>query len=333
MLYTDDEDVTRRFRRCIGLNGINIIVDKPDLMSRSVVIETLKVAQSQRRTDSDVLAEIQRVSPRILGDALTVICRARKLLEDGLEVPKLERMADFTRWGYAITEVLGLPGQFFINAFNENIGESEALVVRSNVVGGVLLDYLENVLSPSAPSCKFGGHQLFVTLRLKAKGDGINITQDFPGSPTWLGKAIKEIAPNLPAAGYSCSIKNTNKGTVFVFSLYAPTKLDETVSRMSNKENPWRIEDLRDLREGFKQDKPVEAPVVEPVISEPVGLEFARVALLGKAELRGDGLELEKALEFLGRLGLSQSISLKLLASVNRDGLIYMPRPGWYKVT
>ena len=337
MLYTDDEDVTRRFRRCIGLNGINIVVDKPDLMSRSVVIETLKVAQSQRRTDADVLAEIQRVSPRILGDALTVICRARKLLDEGLEVPKLERMADFTKWGYAITEVLGLPGQFFINAFNENIGESEALVVRSNVVGGVLLDYLENALSPSKPMCKFGGHQLFVTLRLKAKGDGINITQDFPGSPTWLGKAIKEIAPNLPAAGYSCAIKNTNKGTVFVFSLYAPTKLDETSSRLSNKENPWKIEDLRDLRGGFRRDKPVEEKFdvkpVEAVVSEPVGLGFAREAFLRQGELRGDGLELERALEFLGKLGLNASLSAKVIGSMMRDGVIFSPRPGWFRVT
>jgi hypothetical protein len=149
-----------------------------------------------------------------------------------------------------------------------------------------------------------------------------------------LGKAVKEIAPNLPAAGYSCAIKNTNKGTVFVFSLYAPTKLDETTSRMSNKENPWRIEDLRDLRGNFKQDTVVEVPVtVEAAVSEPVGLQFAREALLGRAELRGDGLEMSVALEFLGKLGLNVSLSVKLVASMMRDGVIFSPRAGWYKAT
>ena len=37
-LYTDDEDVIYRFRRCVGINGINIAATKPDLLERALIL-------------------------------------------------------------------------------------------------------------------------------------------------------------------------------------------------------------------------------------------------------------------------------------------------------
>jgi P4 family phage/plasmid primase-like protien len=89
------------------------------------------------------------------------------------------------------------------------------------------------------------------------------------------------------------------------------------------------------LDEAAKATKKVIPEVTHWVINEvnPVSLMGAREALLGRVELRGDGLELEAALEFLGKLGLNVSLGTKVVSSMMRDGVIFSPRSGWYKAT
>ena len=49
MLYTNDEDVTRRFMRCVTINGINIPGDKPDLIDRAIIHETNPISRAARK--------------------------------------------------------------------------------------------------------------------------------------------------------------------------------------------------------------------------------------------------------------------------------------------
>ncbi len=38
-LYSDDDDIIYNFKRCIGLNGINLAATKADLLDRGIIIE------------------------------------------------------------------------------------------------------------------------------------------------------------------------------------------------------------------------------------------------------------------------------------------------------
>jgi len=50
-LYSDDEDIIYTFKRCVGLNGINLIATKPDLLDRSIIFEMERIPKDKRRLE------------------------------------------------------------------------------------------------------------------------------------------------------------------------------------------------------------------------------------------------------------------------------------------
>ena len=55
-LYTDDDDVVYQVKRCIGINGINLLIKKPDLMDRSILVYLDRIDPSKRREESELWA-------------------------------------------------------------------------------------------------------------------------------------------------------------------------------------------------------------------------------------------------------------------------------------
>jgi len=333
-LYSDDEDVARRFRRCVGFNSIGMIVSKTDLMSRSVVLETKPILKSQRKTDNEIKAKINVIAGKILGDAITVVARAKKMIDGGFTISEKPRMADFAVWGEALSQSMGFKPDTFLNAYYMNTKHAMEMVLRTNIVGGLLLDYLEDLFK-TVTDISFSAHQLYTKLRVEAEEAHYNVKQDFPGNPSKLGVVIREIQPNLPSQGIRCTIKREGRGMKYYFTRFIPTKIDESYDAAAGHGvNSWAVDDLRKLRDqlkGFKDEAPVPVPVVEPISKESVGLGFAREALLG--QFRGEPLKDEDAIAFLGKLGLPVSRAVMIIASMMRDGVIFSARPGWYQLS
>jgi len=333
-LYSDDEDVARRFRRCVGFNSIGMVVSKTDLMSRSVVLETKPLLKSQRKTDNEIKANINVIAGRMLGDALTVVARAKKMIDGGFTVSEKPRMADFAVWGEALSQSMGFKPDTFLNAYYINTEHAMEAVLRTNVVGGLLLDYLEDLFK-TITDIDFSAHQLYTRLRVEAEEAHYNVRQDFPGNPSKLGIVIRELAPNLPSQGIRCTFKREGKGMRYFFSRFFPTKLDEAYDAAAGHGvNSWAVNDLRKLRDQLRVDRGGEIATVEevePISKESVGLGFAREALLG--QFRGEPLRDEDAIAFLQKLGLPVSRAVMVIASMMRDGVIFSPRPGYYRRT
>jgi hypothetical protein len=332
-LYTDDSDVTRWFRRCVGVNGINIVSDKPDFTDRAIMLETKPLPMSKRRTDRDIRGDLDRCAGGILGDVLTVICRARKLIEGGFRVEKMPRMADFSLWGAAVSEVLGVGQDYFMNAYIQNIKNVEETIARGNVVGDLLITYLENRIT-QVDELSFSVHELYETLRNMASDRGYNLKTDFPGDPRWLSNKVRELAPILPSAGVVAKFKRDKKGSKIVFSRFVPTKLDNEWEIGLSRENSWGVLDLREMRDKLaklREEKPVGGAVEAPVASSlKVSLRGAHDMLLQhEAFRRGERLALEKAQEFLGGLGLTVVEAVKLISGMLRSGELVSPSPGW----
>lgn len=53
-LYTDSEDITYSFQRCIGLNGINVSVHKPDLLDRTILLSLERISNDKRKEKRDL---------------------------------------------------------------------------------------------------------------------------------------------------------------------------------------------------------------------------------------------------------------------------------------
>ncbi|MCY0903251.1 MAG: hypothetical protein OWU32_13905 [Firmicutes bacterium] len=76
--------------------------------------------------------------PRILGGIFAALSGAMRRYPD-VELPELHRMADFTRWGYAIAESLGYTGQSFLDAYRRNIERSNSEAIASHPVAAALM--------------------------------------------------------------------------------------------------------------------------------------------------------------------------------------------------
>jgi energy-coupling factor transporter ATP-binding protein EcfA2 len=104
MLYTDDEDQIRTYRRVILLNGIGSTVERADLLDQSLVIETRSIDTRHDEQHLNALWEYER--PRVLGALLDALSHALKR-RGTVRLEKPPRMADAACYYIALGPDLG----------------------------------------------------------------------------------------------------------------------------------------------------------------------------------------------------------------------------------
>jgi len=195
-LYTDDHDIIYNFKRCVGLNGINIAAQRGDLLDRSLLVGLEDIPKKERRTEEQLLKDFEACKPYILGGFLNTLVKA--IREYPYVKPKeLFRMADFTRWGCAIAKALGKTEKDFLEAYNIKVKLQIEEAAHSSPVATVLIDYLSNHKNwEGTPS------SLYKILLGHAKEMGISTRQKaFPKAPHILVRKLNELAPSLKALG------------------------------------------------------------------------------------------------------------------------------------
>lgn len=71
-LYTDDSDITYKFKRCVGLNGINIAAQKADLLDRAILICMPHIPEDKRREERAMLEGFDSCKASIFGGFWTL---------------------------------------------------------------------------------------------------------------------------------------------------------------------------------------------------------------------------------------------------------------------
>ena len=202
-LYTDAEDVTVSMKACVMLNGVNLVVNKSDLLDRSILFEVKRIEEENRRTERDFWAIFEAKRPFILGAIFDILVKAMKYIKDEEPVPeKLPRMADFALWGYAIAEAAGIGGDVFLQAYRSNMNIVNEEVIANDQVASSVVKFMEK---------REEGWSGYATELLEELG---NLEPKFvlPKMPNMLSKKLKEIASNLSATGIECAFVNdTNR--------------------------------------------------------------------------------------------------------------------------
>ena len=99
-LYSDDAEVHFEAARPMLLNGIEDVIGRPDLADRAIVLTLPPISDAQRRPETELWAEFDRVRPAILGALLDIVAHglARHRVMRRTSLP---RMADFALWAAA----------------------------------------------------------------------------------------------------------------------------------------------------------------------------------------------------------------------------------------
>jgi len=195
-LYTDDEDVLYAFRRCVGLNGINVSARKADLLDRSLLFRLGRLPAESRRSERALWAEFEAARPAILGGIFDALSAALRL-HPGRELPASPRMADFAEWGNAITEALGFPSEEFHAAYQANQREQHEEAISENVVAWVLMAFMDD-----RPVWEGSPAELLRSLTALADRDRINTrSAAWPALPNSLMRRLNEARANLAEVG------------------------------------------------------------------------------------------------------------------------------------
>jgi hypothetical protein len=204
-LYSDDEDITYNFKRCIGLNGINITAQRGDLLDRSLLIPLEHIKNEERKTEAKLLADFEKNKASILGGFLDTLVKAIQLYPT-VKTNYLFRMADFTRWGCAIAKALDKTEEEFIAAYDNKVKSQIEEAAHASLLATVLLDFLEKESTPSLE--KWQGWEgtptaLYKALFEHAKTLEISTRQKgFPKAPNALMRQLNDLAPSLKALGW-----------------------------------------------------------------------------------------------------------------------------------
>ncbi len=195
-LYLDDDEVSYKIRNCILINCINIVAAKDDLIDRSVLINLKRIADEKRMTDEDYWKNFIKAKPRILGAIFDVIVKAIRMFPD-IKPPILFRLADYTKWGFAIAQALGGLGDKFIEQYKQNVQQQNREIIDMNPVATTIVKFMEK-----KEKWEGSASHLLKSLEKIAFIEGISIRNEFwVKSPAALTRRLNSIESNLLQIG------------------------------------------------------------------------------------------------------------------------------------
>lgn len=198
-LYSDDDDYVYNFQHVIGINGISNIINRADLLDRSLLIETVRIPDVERRNEEEIIAHFNAVKPEILGNCFDILCEAIKI-KPTINLDKLPRMADFASWSCAISEAMGIDKKQFISAYHNNINKQNEEAINASPIGLTVIELVKDEYSGL-----YIAQPAMVLQKLKGIADTLGLetvhNPYWPKDPKNLWKKLSEIAPVLKIYG------------------------------------------------------------------------------------------------------------------------------------
>jgi len=209
-LYSDDEDIIYNLQRVIGINGIIIAANKPDLLDRSILIELARIPEEKRKTAHEVEALFKESLPAILGGIFDTLVQAIQIKKTQSHT-NLPRMADFTEWGSAIAVALGHTQEQFLNSYKNNIQQQSDTVIDDSLVATLVLALCER---QDGAEWEGGASELLEELGKDSKGivdEKIRRSANFPKASNVLSRNLNELKTTLAEAGCYVWQTGTNR--------------------------------------------------------------------------------------------------------------------------
>lgn len=188
-LFTNDDVVIFCFSHCVGINGINLVSRKPDLLDRAILFKLERIRENQRKSEQEIWTDFENKKSIILGGIFNVLSKAMKI-HPTINSKKLPRMADFAIWGCAITEALGKSKEEFLKVYNQNISEQHEEAIHESLVASTIMSFIKD-------KKKWKGSPSSLHKELSAMAEKAG----WPKSVSMLSRRINEVKTNLEAKG------------------------------------------------------------------------------------------------------------------------------------
>ena len=202
-LYTDSAEVVFEALRPVILTGIENPSVRGDLADRSIIIRLAPIADTARRTESELMDAFEEVRPRIFGALLDGLSEGLRRY-GGVTLGRLPRMADFFRWAVACEGAYWSPGTFLATYDDAQASATED-VVEDSPIWPALRQFLEE--SPD-----FDGTATEILNQIGTYKQDDKNPRGWPSNGAAMGKQLMRLAPSLRKLGYTADWRKTKGG-------------------------------------------------------------------------------------------------------------------------
>ena len=207
-LYTNDGDASFTASRPVIMTGINNLATRGDLADRCLPFHLSEI--TTRKTDAEIQDGFLYAHPRVLAGLLDIMVVGLRRLEEVQRSRRpLERIADFTQWGYAVAPAIGWTEDDFRLAYRATRCEALQTVVESDPVAAGILALVH---SPKRRGGLWSGSQTKLWRKLSEKAGEAAKAPGFPRSPEALGWALKRVIPVLADRGIKITQSRRSAG-------------------------------------------------------------------------------------------------------------------------
>jgi hypothetical protein len=244
-LYTNDEDVIYNFKKCVGLNGINTLITRPDLMDRAILLHLERIAPSKRIEEKILWESFEHQKPYILGGIFDAFVKAMRIYPD-IKTESLFRMADFTKWSIAITKALGKNPEEFLEAYRANIEQQNEEVIINSTLAQAVLRFME-----SRDTWEGTVKEAWTILFEIAKPDKAD--NSFPKTEKQMRRGLNRLKANLSDAGLTFKIgQRIGQGIPIAFQKAPKTSTLYTSSTQNTASDVDSVDNVDDLQPFWK---------------------------------------------------------------------------------
>lgn len=141
-LYTNAEESAVRVCRPVMLNGIPDVIERGDLVDRSIHIHLPRIDPSRRRDDYEFWQMFDAEHGKFLGALMNAVRSAIGRYPD-VYLPEKPRMSAFAVWAVAAEKALGIENGLIIREYVKNRQAADAGMIEFNGIGSTVMRMLE----------------------------------------------------------------------------------------------------------------------------------------------------------------------------------------------
>ena len=223
-LYTDGDEAAFDLRKPVLMNGIDVLVTRPDLLDRTIHINLPRL--KYRIVESALEKNFENAVPDILGGLLDLFSKALGAIPDINIAPQdLPRLGDFGILGEAVYKVQGKPAGAFLREFEAMRRNAVLRILEATPLGSLIQELVINEVG-------FEGTFKCLLESLRASDPNSKL----PTSPKALADKLRRLAPALRESGFQIEFPEERKEDGYHVAI-SKTFKTSTASTASTEKN------------------------------------------------------------------------------------------------
>ena len=215
-LYTDSDQHLYNLHAPLVLNGIHSFINQSDLAQRCLCIRTLSMPETRRRSESQMLTELQTDLPVIQRGLLDLVASVFKQT-DAVEITHPERMYDFVVWLAKMEKVEGIPPGIYQGTYSETLHETQLDTLMENMLSATIIAFTDSDKFPEnnqwtgTPTDLLDALEDLLPFRC-------NHSPEWPQNPIALSRRINALKASLLTQGISVELSRGKQRTITLVS-------------------------------------------------------------------------------------------------------------------